>query len=62
MTIGTGSFHPHGRYVFPRSYVYGVQVARYGDGLTVADNVYTIHAIPPDPTTLTFVIDNRFWL
>jgi hypothetical protein len=62
MTIGTATFHPNGRYAFPRSYVYGINIGRYGDTITAVDNVYTIHAVPPDPSVAIFVVDNRFWL
>jgi len=59
MTIGTGTFLPSARFAFPRSYVYEIAIARYGDTLTQAGMTFTIHAPPPDPTVLIIVFDSR---
>lgn len=62
MTIGTATYFPGGRFAFTRSYIFGINIGRYGDTITNAFNVYTIHAVPPDPSVAIFVMDNRCWL
>jgi len=61
MTIGTGSFIPGGDFAVPRPYLYTVQVGRYGDTVTHVDGRFTVHAVPPDPTTLTIQFSPVFW-
>lgn len=59
MTIGTGTFLPSARFAFPRSYVYEIVIARYGDTITQAGMTFTIHAPPPDPTVAIIVFNSR---
>jgi len=61
MTIGTGSFIPGGQYNFPRSYIYDLHIARYGDTLTHVNELFTIHAVPPDPTIAIIQFLPAFW-
>lgn len=62
MTIGTGTFLPYGGFRFPRSYIYQIDIARYGDTITHSAGRFVIHAVPPDLTTLTFQFDNAWYL
>lgn len=59
MTIGIGTFLPSARFAFPRSYVYEIVIARYGDTITQAGMTFTIHAVPPDPTIAIIVFNSR---
>jgi hypothetical protein len=59
MTIGVGTFLPSARFAFPRSYVYEIVIARYGDTITQAGMTFTIHAVPPDPTVAVIVFNSR---
>ena len=59
MTIGSGSFFPSARFAFPRSYVYEIVIARYGDTITQSGMTFTIHAVPPDPTVAIVVFNPR---
>jgi len=60
MTIGTGTFLPSAKFAFPRSYIYEIVIARYGDTITQSGMTFTIHAVPPDLTTATIVFDSLF--
>lgn len=60
MTIGTGTFLPSAKFAFPRSYIYEIVIARYGDTITQSGMTFTIHAIPPDPTIAIIVFDSLF--
>lgn len=62
MTIGTGIFVPNAHFAFPRSYIYQLDIARYGDTLTHLAGRFTIHAVPPDPTVAIIQFDNDWWL
>jgi len=62
VTIGTITYSPSGRFAFPRSYVYGIAIGRYGDTITQVANEFTIHAVPPDPSFAVLRLDPRFWL
>jgi len=50
MTIGVGTFIPSAKFTSPRSYIYDFVIARYGDTITHSTIIFTIHAMPPDPT------------
>lgn len=52
-----GSYAPGAGFSFPRSFIYQVDIGLYGNTLTHAANVFTIHAPPPNPTVATIV----FW-
>jgi len=56
VTIGTVSCLPSARFAFPRSYINELCIARYGDTVTQAANIFTIHAVPPDPTVVKLVM------
>ena len=49
LTIPNGSYAPSVAFHFPRSYVYDVDIALYGDTLTGSGGVFRIHAVPPNP-------------
>jgi len=59
MTIGVGTFLPSARFAFPRSYVYEIVIARYGDTITQAGMTFTIHAPPPDLTVAIIKFNSR---
>jgi len=61
VTIGTGTFLPYGGFRFPRSYIYELDIARYGDTITHSAGRFTIHAVPPDPTVAIIQFDNDWW-
>jgi len=62
MTIGTGTFLPGAGFSFPRSYVYELDIATYGDTITRSGARFTIHAVPPDPTIAVIQFDNDWFL
>lgn len=55
-------FLPSAGFTVPRSYIYQIDVALYGDTLTQSSNVLTIHAVPPDPTFAVIVINPDVYL
>lgn len=61
MTIGAAGFYPSAKFTFPRSYVYEIAIARYGDTVTHSAGRFTIHAVPPDPTVLIVQTYPNFW-
>lgn len=61
MTIGTGTFYPGARFAFPRSYIYQLDIAGYGDLVTQVGNIFTIHDTVGGTATVAIIkIDNRF--
>jgi hypothetical protein len=62
VTIGTGTFNPAPYFECPRSYIYQFSVAWYGDVITHSYNTFTIHAVPPDLTTATIIVDENWYL
>jgi hypothetical protein len=61
MTIGTGTFIPQAKWWSPRSYLYQLDIARYGTTITQVDARFTIHAVPPDPTFAVIQFDNNWY-
>ena len=61
MTIGTGTFAPQAKFAFPRSYIYELDIARYGNTLTQTSGRFTIHAPPPDPTFAVIQFDDNWF-
>lgn len=62
MTIGTGTFIPAAKFRFPRSYIYQIDIARYGDTITQIANRFEIHAPAPDLTVAVIIIDPAWFL
>lgn len=62
MTIGTGTFTPNAGFSFPRSFVYELDIASYGDAISQLAARFTIHATPPDPTFAVIQFDNDWYL
>jgi len=62
MTIGTGTFLPQAKFWVLRSYIYELDIARYGDTITHSAFRFTIHAVPPDPTFAVIQFDNSWAL
>lgn len=62
MTIGIGTFTPPGRFTFPRSYVVDFVFYRQGDTVTQVANVFTLHAVPPDPTFGKIILRGNFFV
>lgn len=60
MTIGSGTYSPSAGFAFPRSYIYEIVIARYGDTISQLGMTFTIHAPPPDPTVAIVVFDSLF--
>lgn len=62
MTIGTGTYSPSAKFWMPRSYVYRLRIARYGDTVTQVGNIFVIHAPPPDLTVLVVKFKLEFFV
>lgn len=61
MTIGTGTYLPHSRFGFPRSYIAGV--TNYSAGFTLSQslNVFTLDFRPIFGSVYTWVFSLDFW-
>lgn len=62
MTIGTVTCLPSAKFATPRSYIYELCIARYGDSINQAANVWTIHAVPPDSTFVKLIMRPNYYL
>jgi hypothetical protein len=62
VTIGTGTFLPSAKFYTPRSYIYQLDIALYGDTITHVAGRFTIHAVPPDPTIAVIQFDSSWYL
>jgi len=56
-----GNYLPIPSFTAPRSYLYDVDIALYGDTITQTGNVFLIHATPPDPTFITLEFWDLWW-
>jgi len=57
-----GTYLPSVGFSFPRSFCYQVDIAGYGDSFSGSGSVRFIHAVPPDPTFITIIFLNDWYL
>jgi hypothetical protein len=62
MALALGTYLPSAAFTIPRSYVYDVDIALYGDTLSGTGSVRFINATPPDPTFITIEFWNDWYL
>src|SRR5689334_409475 len=60
--IGTLTCLPSPKFSLVRSYLYDIDIALYGDGFSGTGSVRFIHAVPPDPTFITIIFDNDWYV